>query len=511
MSLQHPDSAHLLNSRRNRVGLTTNSKSLMQFAAELVDEIDQGRVRRMPSDQLSECLDTMVCILLDLLSAVEADENLWIGYSRGKGNYTSGGCYWDEASQTPLLSYTYYLNCIKLLDERGFIKNKTAKAGLSRFSSRMKATPKLHEYFISSGFNWSVIKTESFASAIIVKDENKRPVGWPDPGTFDLIQAIKNLHRINENLNSTFLNLCISDDELLYLNKTRHTTPDEEESEEALHNPVDFSWRKLQRVFAMSSFTNGGRFYGGWWQGVPSAFRKYIEIDGAVTVELDYSTIQPRILYASIGSQPPDDSYVLPEWGIEFRQVVKKAFSQLLNSDQSSRNPNQWHRFAPSMDPDPLPEAWSSMNRFERDKLRRKFFQERSGRDYSELLTDLLVYHEPIAKDFFSGVWGATQNLDSQIVERVLIKMLDEPVPLTVLPIHDSFIVRRGGEEQLRKAMIDSFNEVIMTNVKIDKDETVFDLPPGYENKGIIKVDKEFVAETKDYLKSHSKYFIREE
>ena len=205
MSLQHPDSAHLLNSRRNRVGLTTNSRSMMQFAAELVDEIDRGRVRRMPSDQLSECLDTMVCILLDLLSAVEADEMLWVGYSRGKGNYTSGGCYWDELSHTPLLSYTYYLNCINLLEEHGFIENRTAKAGLSRFSSRMKATPKLHKHFLSLGLNWSAIKNASYASAIIVKDENKRPARWPDPGKFDLNQAIGNLHRINENLSSTFI------------------------------------------------------------------------------------------------------------------------------------------------------------------------------------------------------------------------------------------------------------------------------------------------------------------
>ena len=69
-------------------------------------------------------------------------------------------------------------------------------------------------------------------------------------------------------------------------------------------------------------------------------------IDGAITVELDYSTIQPRILYATAGAEPPEDSYILPGWGEDLRPVTKKLFSQLLNSDETSRNPRQWHRFA---------------------------------------------------------------------------------------------------------------------------------------------------------------------
>ena len=109
-------------------------------------------------------------------------------------------------------------------------------------------------------------------------------------------------------------------------------------------SPVDFSQRQLRRIFALSSFSNGGRFYGGWWQGIPSKFRKYIQIDRAVTVELDFSTLQPRILYASVGLKPPPDSYLLPGWPDDIRPVTKKLFSQLINSDKSSRNPKQWHR-----------------------------------------------------------------------------------------------------------------------------------------------------------------------
>lgn len=81
-------------------------------------------------------------------------------------------------------------------------------------------------------------------------------------------------------------------------------------------------------------------FYGGWWQGLPSEYRKYIEIDGAMTVELDYATIQPRFLYVKAGAEAPEDSYSVPGWSSELRPTIKKAFNQLVNSKERIRNPN---------------------------------------------------------------------------------------------------------------------------------------------------------------------------
>lgn len=509
MTLTVPESDHLTKSRRNRTGLTSGSQAVLQLTRELVDELEEGRPRRFSATQRLDCTNTMLCVILDLLSAAEADETLWIGYSRGKNNFVSGGCYWNGESQTPLISYSHYLGCVDFLTKQNLIESRVAHAGFSRYSSRMKTTPLLHSRFHALGLDWTVVSAAKDTPAVIVKDENKKLVNWPDPGNFDLEQAISNLRRINENLSSTFINLNISDKELDHMNEGVIVTPDDDEEGEAYNGTVDFTCRTLRRIFAMSSFSCGGRFYGGWWQGIPSEYRKHIEIDGTVTVELDYATIQPRILYASVGRLPPEDSYILPDWGPKFRPIVKKAFSQLLNSDPSSRNANQWHRFAPALDPEPLPESWPSMGRFERDRQRRQSFLERTGRDYSELISDVLSFHHPIKNDFFSSAWSATQNLDSQIVDRVLIKMLDEPVPLTVLPIHDSFIVRRGGEEQLRRAMIDSFNEVAMTDAKIDRDATVFDPPLGYDGAHIIVADSTLHDEVGTWLMTHSKYHRR--
>ena len=213
----------------------------------------------------------------------------------------------------------------------------------------MKPNRSLTERFEAFGLNWTVVTEADRGQSIVVKDRDKKIITWPDPEGFDLIGAIGNLQRINDNLKNTFVNLSVADAELNAINK--RICVNLEEGEEAFEagGALDFSDRTLRRIFANGSFGSGGRFYGGWWQRVPSEYRKYIEIDGAVTVELDFATIQPRILYASIGRKPPADSYVLPDWGPEFRQITKKAFSQLLNSDPSSRNQRQWHRFAPAV------------------------------------------------------------------------------------------------------------------------------------------------------------------
>jgi len=61
------------------------------------------------------------------------------------------------------------------------------------------------------------------------------------------------------------------------------------------------------------------------------------------------------------------------------------------------------------------------------------------------------------------------------IAEDVLLSLLDNETPITALPIHDSFIVRRGAEGALLDAMSTAFYKHIEVIAKIDRDETVYD------------------------------------
>lgn len=483
MTLQAAMEDHYRNSRRNRVGLTTDHEEIMSLVTEWVFDIEATKKRAFSDTQRQTCFDMLLGLSLDLISAANSVPPVWIGYSRGKANYIQGGAYWDHQNSCPMISQTFYFQAIEYLEERGFLLSHVAQAGHSTFSSRMTATPALVEEFASRGFNWTHVLEKPDADCVVVKDENKRPTTWPNPDGFALDSALANLARINSALAHVHINLKVPDAEIESLNSSTNTTPDNDESDEDTRSKVDFTNRKVRRIFSQSSFHVGGRFYGGWWQSVPSASRKYIELNGWPTVELDYSTMQPRILYTWVGREAPADSYVLDGWGSDLRKIVKKAFSQLLNSDQTSRNPNQWHRFAPDMKPDPLPSGWSDLSEHQQNGLRRDQFLNVHGRPYGELIADLLAFHEPIGEYFFSGIWGKTQSTDAQIAELVMIKLLDRKKPEIVLPIHDSFIVRIGREDLLFETMQEAFRDVVGADALIDQDKTILDLPDGYEGR----------------------------
>jgi len=512
MAMQAHIEDHNANSRRNRLGLTTANEQAASMVWEWVAAIEATNERKFSEDQRRACFNSLECLCLDLLSASLTTPPVWIGYSRGKENYVQGGAYWDHAKDKAALSFTYFLSGIDYLEAHGLVLNQTADAGYSHFSSRMIATSELIEEFAARGLNWTHVLENADLDCVVVKDEQKRPTTWPDPAGFPLDQALTNLKRINECLQNTQINLNISDEELLLLNSSGVATADSEETDTIIRSKVDFTNRKLRRIFSLNSFQAGGRFYGGWWQSVPSRYRKHIEINGCLTVELDYSTIQPRILYALVGQVPPDDSYLLPGWpkGAELRKITKKAFSQLLNSDPSSRNPNQWHRFAPNVDPDPLPADWYEQTKHQKDQARREAFAELTGREYSELIAALLEFHDPIEEHFFSSVWGATQSKDAEIVERVLLKLLNRDKPEIVLPIHDSFIVRFGRHELLLKAMEEAFYEVVGVEAVIDQDDTILDAPEGYEGHELLYA-LEVLEPPSDMHETHTGYTHRNE
>ena len=54
----------------------------------------------------------------------------------------------------------------------------------------------------------------------------------------------------------------------------------------------------VRRIFNNKSFSDGGRFYGGWWQRIDSNFRKDIRMNNSPTVEIDYSALHVILAYS---------------------------------------------------------------------------------------------------------------------------------------------------------------------------------------------------------------------
>ncbi|TPL51612.1 hypothetical protein [Mesorhizobium sp. B2-4-6] len=185
------------------------------------------------------------------------------------------------------------------------------------------------------------------------------------------------------------------------------------------------SANSLYRVFNDGSFDHGGRFYGGWWQNVPKEYRRFITINGVPTVEIDFSSMQPAMLYAKIGQQIEGDAYAIDGFPSELRPLVKTATLKMINAPGRIQAPSR-----PA-----LPE----------------------GISWKGLQQAILDKHEPIAEYFRSGEGIRLQRLDSDIAENVIMRMMNRGIP--VLPIHDSFIVATEYGDELSGVMLDAYRE----------------------------------------------------
>ena len=277
----------------------------------------------------------------------------------------------------------------------------------------------------SKQFSWShelLVQTDTIP--------NRHPVqmSQKDPKTKErrVVSVIRNaktaemfehLEVINRRLERTWIDLDLPDSEWRNL---RNGWLDSRGD----HQSLKLHKRRIYRIFHDEQLRTGGRFYGGWWQEIPSRFRRSILMDGKGTVECDFSNMNPSLLYARVGLPCPPDAYA-PIAGDQHRELFKKAFNAMLNADSKMNQP-------------PRDLDLSSLNMNWRDIVER-----------------VLAFHEPIAEFFFSSAGMWLMREDSELAESVMLKF--DEMGYACLPVHDSFIVHHGLEEDLLDAMTSVF------------------------------------------------------
>jgi hypothetical protein len=235
----------------------------------------------------------------------------------------------------------------------------------------MKATQKLTNRMKSNGVNWSAIDASPDPANLIELKSNKNEsnkrvrLGFKDIDYERIPEMRDAVLRINKELKGTLVNLKITDER---------------------RQMVDFTNRYLARKFTNGSFEAGGRFYGGWWIDIPREYRKYIQIKGKPTAELDYSTLHPTILYLKKGLLPLKDSYRLDGWDIDHHDVYKKTFNQLLNSKPKMQKKTMWGSFAPELLKSDNAPGWHHLSQSDRIRINREKFIRLTGRDYDDLI-----------------------------------------------------------------------------------------------------------------------------
>lgn len=223
------------------------------------------------------------------------------------------------------------------------------------------------------------------------------------------------------------------------------------------YSPFDLSNLSLYRVFNNGTFKDGGRFYGGWWQRIPSQYRRFIVIDGKHTVEVDYSAIHPTILYGRLGLEKPDDPYLLP---IGHRNLVKATFNALINAGGPLIKPVDG------------------------------FSEAKTGMPWAEFRTYVRNSFPMFERYFGTGYGLKLQRLDSDIAEAVMLDFAERGIP--ILPVHDSFIVHHGHQSLLDASMRKQFKTI--TGLSVGLKATAFNEENWPKAPGFVEVTHDLNA-----------------
>lgn len=304
---------------------------------------------------------------------------------------------------------------VRLLNLHGLIfvapgyKDRVTGVG---FSTRIRATPKLIS--LVTGIDPSMIDRDPLEESVRLKDDGKngKLLEYVDNEQTEGFRKVVDM--LNRKLSVIDLSLQLSREEREDLN-TRCC--------------LNYSRLHFHRQFK-DDFHTGGRFYGPWFQNIPSEYRKALTINGERTVEIDYSALHPVMLYATEGLPIDGDPYLLPGYEAE-RSKLKLIFQFMING-KSKAGAKQTARSHPDVGP-----------------------------AYAHLVDVFEKHHEKILhhcyRDGFTG--RLLQYRDSLIAEKIMVELWERDIP--VLPVHDSFIVAEGYEGFLWSSMEQVLHEFL--------------------------------------------------
>ena len=324
------------------------------------------------------------------------------------------------------------LNFIEITHEPEF--NLQTKRGTA---TRFIARDELLDRFSQLDGHPAISLTPDFDSETIILrnsiDGRKELIDYEDTASTEKWR--ENLRIINKTFSKHWVDLYVKDTEYSGIADRINSSNEKD--------PIDLSKRFLVRIFTNGSFKEGGRFYRGWWQNVPSEYRRFITIDTKKTKEYDYSQLNPNMIYAAYNLElGSEDAYDRVLDG-EHRDTVKQAFNAMIQASTALTSKPE------NIDLDPLGMSWR------------------------DLRQAVLEAHKPIQHLFFTGLGNQLQFEDSSIAESIMLQFAAIDAP--ALPIHDSFIMHHGYaselEENMRRGFYERFGRDI--NVKHEMVEEI--------------------------------------
>lgn len=322
-----------------------------------------------------------------------------------------------------------------MIEHGFFVSHVGFNNGIVGRVTRYRITSACYNWLDSKNFTKQTPKYPRPKDRVVLKDPNGREIDVPEELAEQHHLMRENLIHINNALDQIELDIDLTSEELVELNKRLHRRSKEDKDQ-----PLPFfapTKKYLKRVFNSGSLKLGGRFYGACWQSLPKEYRPRIFIDNESTVEVDYKCLHPRLLYARDGIDFQDDIYHLDGIDPIYRILTKKIFLIIFNADSEKKTINALKR-----------------TRILKEHLNGKF--PKGVRGYKSFIHLVEKQHPLLKKYFYKGIGLELQNIDSRIAERVMLKMIDVYNSVT-LCVHDSFIVKAKYETDLIEVMKEEY------------------------------------------------------
>ncbi|MBI9081851.1 MAG: hypothetical protein JEY79_19180 [Pseudodesulfovibrio sp.] len=191
-----------------------------------------------------------------------------------------------------------------------------------------------------------------------------------------------------------------------------------------------------RRIFNRGSWEFGGRAYGPLHQSMLRKYmRKDILIDGQPTVEIDFSAFHILMLYHREGIEYQGDPYTACE-GPELRQIYKAVGLIAINAESERK-------------------ARGAIQSELRDRGLRA---PRRHEPIKTLVMKFREAHPAIAHHLFSDVGVTLQNIDSEIMNAILVWLMDKGI--LGLSVHDSVIVAKQHAAFTKEVMTKEYWKV---------------------------------------------------
>ncbi len=302
-------------------------------------------------------------------------------------------------------------------------------------TSRIWPTAKLIDYFKSATFTPKSISLHKNKEVIIIRDKDNRIMNYKDEDFSHepLVQWRKDLHAYNELLTNSFIDAGPLEEPIF-----KRLQPD---GSERIIARVHDKYKFIRRTFSRGSTQYNGRYNGGWWESINEEERAGILINDLDTVEIDYSSMHPMILYGMEGKVPPTgDIYELaPLMGLDTktqRKWIKFLVLFAINAKTEK-------------------DAFSAFRKEER--LAQDGVGKLTNSELSVLLEAFKKRHPDIAHLMGKDKGIECMRIDSDITHEVVKHFTERRRP--ILTVHDSYIIPFDHTGELRSEMEKAFKK----------------------------------------------------